>query len=347
MSVSIRPRSLALATLGLFVLGATVAIGADPAEPAASSSASADPSLAPGVERVKVGRGGVLIGQIGQGTDVAMDDAERAAAASALDGISIGISAITLPGSPIDVSELPEALAARAAIEGAGATARVCDEVFWTKKKVICNGKDIEGLVAFPLMPGQLKLPARLLKRGFALAVAGDGGSAPTKGTVQLRQDWTALGMSQGRAAGAWAASAWPDSEVTVSIWPLGRDPDDPFGEAVTTGLLESLPNATVLPTADAPAAVDANLYTGAVSIPMFSVRLAAGDLGIAGEPLGIFSLACPEPLPSDEWFAGCMRVDYEPIGTAAAEAVVTVLMGGDVPAEIVVQPAFEVVPAP
>jgi len=48
--------------------------------------------------------------------------------------------------------------------------------------------------------------------------------------------------------------------------------------------------------------------------------------------------------LPTDATFAGCLRFHPEDIGAAAVDALATLLSGGQVPAEVVTSPGFEVV---
>jgi hypothetical protein len=196
--------------------------------------------------------------------------------------------------------------------------------------------------------PGQFEVPGRLVERGLAVAIVGPAGTAPTKGTVLVREDPAAYGLEQGRAAGAWAATAWPDTDVVVNVRPASADPDDPYYQAVSAGILESLPAATILPPVfGSPTEIEANLYTGAMPAEMVAVSLAAGALGPAGGPVAIFPLGCPPTLPTDETFAGCIDLDYEAVGAAAVGAVASILAGLEGPDEIVANPTVEVVTGP
>jgi hypothetical protein len=79
----------------------------------------------------------------------------------------------------------------------------------------------------------------------------------------------------------------------------------------------------------------------------MVAVTLAGGALGPAGGPVAIFPLGCPEPLPTDETFAGCIKLGYDVVGTAAVDAVASILAGAATAAEIVANPSVEVVAVP
>jgi len=71
---------------------------------------------------------------------------------------------------------------------------------------------------------------------------------------------------------------------------------------------------------------------------------LESPTLGMDGQPTAIFSVTCPDPLPVDPRFAGCLDLGYEDVGTAAVDVIARLSTGGQVPAEIVVGPTIEVV---
>jgi hypothetical protein len=138
----------------------------------------------------------------------------------------------------------------------------------------------------------------------------------------------------------------WPDTAVTVAIRPASREEPDRYYEAVADGVLESRPDATILPPSfERLSDIDANLYTGTIrmdDVPLLA--MAAGEFGTPGQPLGFFPLACPVPLPTIPEFAGCLRLGYEDVGAAAVDAIASLRAGGQVPAEIVANPSVEVV---
>jgi hypothetical protein len=297
-------------------------------------------------EAVAVGDGSVLVGQVGTRDILALDDAARATAASALLGMSIGIVLVPgFMGETIDES-VPEAQGAEAAIEALGARAAVCDRVEFKRRQARCGRTAIDAAVVLQFFPSErFAAPERLIRQGFpVVAIDTVAQEAPTDGSVWLRVDHTAAGLEEGRAAGAWAASAWPDTDVTVAIQPIAAPPD-PFFDAVSQGILESLPTATVLPQPSEPIeSIDANLYTGGISGRLVAGLLEATDLGIDGAPLAVFSITCPDPLPTDERFAGCLNLGYEDVGAAAVDVVARLITGGEVPAEVAVGPTIEVV---
>jgi hypothetical protein len=51
--------------------------------------------------------------------------------------------------------------------------------------------------------------------------------------------------------------------------------------------------------------------------------------------------------LPTDETFAGCIKLGYDVVGTAAVDAVASILAGTATAAEIVANPSVEVVAVP
>ena len=146
-----------------------------------------------------------------------------------------------------------------------------------------------------------------------------------------------------------------PDTDISVSIRPLGAEPD-PFHDAVAQGILETLPSATVLPHSLEPQeTVDANLYTGAIPGRGIGALLQAETLGVEGQPVGVFSLSCPpggvlDPaaaaagLPPDPRYLGCLDLDQGAIGAAAVDVIGRLATGGQVPAEIAVTVPNEVV---
>jgi hypothetical protein len=290
----------------------------------------------PDVERVKVGSGGVLIGQVGQSEDLAMDEGAPAAAATALAGRTIGIQVPPIVQGDVRSDFIQ---GARAAIEGFGANAQQCPGVLFDGNRAFCDGKAIDGLVVFQAEPGNWEIRPRTIKSGFAVAVT-DVGQRLTKGMVRLRNDPTGLGLEQGRAAGAWAAAAWPDAEVSVGIhYPFSPDSDHPYRQAVAAGVIESIPAATILPPEEVG---DADLHIGYIPSALTEGLLA--DFNATGEPVGLFPTTCPDPLPTDVWFAGCTRLDFGDVGAAGANAVAKVLTGGEVPAEILSSPGVEIV---
>jgi hypothetical protein len=354
MLVQFRRTSLIVATLSWCLLGGSAVQAADssPSPEPPSPAASEEASLAPGVDVVAVGAGGVLVGQAGQRSDVALDDTERTAAAAALDGASVGIVLVAPPGTGFSKDD-PAVVGAKAALERLGAKAVSCEQ--WsTRRRFQCFGRrgavPVDALIVFDYFTKTpLEVPGRLLGRGLAVALVGlPGGSAPTDGTVWLRQDPSLYGIEQGRAAGAWAASEWPDTDITVDIRPASREVPDPFYEAVAAGVIESLPGATVLPPSELPIiGTPANLYTGNMRIEDVPLaELAAGTFGSSGEPLAFFPIACPDPLPTMAEFAGCLRLGWDDVGAAAVDAIATLRAGGQVPAEIVANPTVEVVVA-
>ena len=297
-------------------------------------------------ETAGVGDGSVLVGQVGTRADIALDDDSRAAAAAALSGKPIGIMLVQGFMGEAVTEDAPEAQGAKAAIEALGATPVMCDRVEFKRRQARCGKQPIDAAVVLQFFPAApFTAPERLVKDGFAIVVLeAPSEEAPTDGRVRLRTDITAAGLEEGRAAGAWAASAWPDSDVVAAIQPVAAAPDS-FFDAVSQGLLESLPSATVVPQSTDPLeSIDANLYTGAVVGRMVATLLEAPDLGIEGGPTAVFSITCPDPLPSDERFAGCLDLGYEDVGAAAVDVIARLSTGGQVPAEIVVGPTIEVV---
>jgi len=346
--------------LGLcLVVGASVAQAQAPSGSVAPSSVPgvASASLPPGVEAVSVGDGAVLVGQTGSGQDVALDQAAMAAASAALEGRPIGIVLATGPAGERLSPDTPEVLATQAAIERLGAVPIVCDSVQFRRRQARCGRKNVGAIVVLKIFPGPLlRAPARLIERGLAIAVIDFAPTdVPTDGSVRLRSDFTEAGLAQGRAAGAWAASAWPDADVSVSIDPLGPEPD-PFYDTVAQGVLEALPTATILPhSLDPQQTIDANLYTGAIPGRSIAALLQGEALDVEGKPVGVFALSCPpggvlDPaaaaagLPTDPRYAGCVDLDQGAIGAAAVDVIARLASGGSVPADISVAVPYEVV---
>ena len=239
---------------------------------------------------------------------------------------------IAPPGASVP-RDTPIIQGAQAAIEGGGATAVICEGAQFTRRQARCGRKVVDGLVVVMFFPGPFEVPGRLVDRGLAVAIVGAPGSAPTEGTVLVREDPAAYGLEQGRAAGVWAAAAWPDTDVIVNVRPASVDPQDAYYQAVAAGFLETLPTATILPPVfGAPADVEANLYTGAMQAGMVAVPLAGGALGPPGGPVAIFPLGCPDPLPTGETFAGCIELGYEVVGEAAVDAVASIVAGAETP---------------
>jgi hypothetical protein len=300
-------------------------------------------------EAVQVGPGQVLVGETATVAGVGVDPPVRAAAAARLAGESIGI--VLLP----DVSgqgelprDLPMAEGARDAIEALDAKPVYCTAVQFTRRQARCDRKDVAGLVAIAILPGSnLVAPSRLIRRGLPVVVIGAmSAEPPTDGSVRIQDDPAASGLAQGRAAGAYAAAAWPDIDPTVAITSFTQG-GDAFSAAVAQGISEVLPAATVLPpTSGQLTDVGAHLYTGAIGANQVPVTgLAAGLFGGDLMP-AFFLLACPETLPQEGWFAGCLRQDYSDLGTAAVDVIASIVGAGQVPAEIVVNPSTEVVSA-
>jgi hypothetical protein len=297
------------------------------------------------------GDGGVLADQTGTRGDVALDDATRAAAAEALGGRSI---AIVLPVGMTGTlpEDAPEAQGAKAAIEALGATPVSCDTLELRRRAARCGGANVDAVVVFQLDPvdtfgGRSGAQAdRLIERGLHVVVVdfSDGASTPA-GSVRLTIDDTAIGLEQGRAAGAWAAQAWPDLDPTVAISPRTEGPD-PYYDAVVQGLSETLPAATITPPSfDQLSSIDANLYTGWLFMdPSLQAALAAGLVGIEDQPSAFFPITCPDPLPTGPEFAGCLRYGNEEVGVAAVDVIATLVTGGQVAAEIAAGPTIEVV---
>jgi hypothetical protein len=317
MSVTIRSRLAVAATLSLCLTSGIAVLGAESPSPMSSGQPAPAPSV---------------------GADTATD---------VLSGKAIGIVMITPPGASIP-RDTPIIQGAQAAIEGSGATAAICEVAHLTRRQAHRGREVVDGLVVLMFFPGRFEVPGRLVERGLAVAIVGPPGSAPTDGTVLLREDPAVYGLEHGRAAGAWAATAWPDTDVIVNVRPASADPQDAYYQAVSAGILETLPTATILPPAfGAPADVEANLYTGAMQASMVAVPLAAGALGPSGGPVAIFPLGCPDPLPTDETFAGCIDLGYEVVGAAAVETVASILAGAETPDEMVANPSVEVMTAP
>jgi hypothetical protein len=296
--------------------------------------------------------GGTALAAESPSPEASVEPAPEASPAAAtttgvLDGKTIGVVTIAPPGASIP-RDTPIVLGAQAAIEASGGAAAICEGAQFTRRQARCGRKVVDGLVVVMFFPGQFEVPGRLVERGLAVAIVGPPGAAPTEGTVLVREDPAVYGLAQGRAAGVWAATAWPDTDVVVNVRPASTDPDDAFYQAVSAGILESLPTATILPPVfGAPAEIEANLYTGAMQAEMVTVSLAAGALGPAGGPVAIFPLGCPDPVPTDGTFAGCIDLDYEVVGAAAVDAVASILAGVDGPEEIVANPTVEVVTGP
>ena len=124
--------------------------------------------------------------------------------------------------------DAPEAQGAKAAIEDLGATPVMCDRVEFKRRQARCGKQPIDAAVVLQFFPAEpFTAPERLVKDGFAIVVLeAPSEEAPTDGRVRLRTDIMAAGLEEGRAAGAWAASAWPDSDVVAAIQPVAAAPD-------------------------------------------------------------------------------------------------------------------------
>jgi hypothetical protein len=295
-------------------------------------------------DEVKVGKATVLAGETGTRADVALDEAAAAAVRAELEGRSIGI----LMFGPDISEEDPEVQGAKAAIEALGAAALFCETLETRRRAVRCGGEPIHAAIIYtsPNVPPFLSYPldARAVRQGVPFVRMGaPQGWDGRDGSVEIVFDRAAWGLATGRAAGAWAAEAWPDREVTVAVGSFGVE-DDPFPESVSQGVLEVLPSATIAQLSPDPQeSVTADLYTGGIFGERMTSLLEGGTSGVDGQPIAVFLPFCPEPLPTGPSFAGCLRIDREDIGAAAVDVIAGMRAGRATPAEILVG-EFEVI---
>jgi hypothetical protein len=298
-------------------------------------------------DTVKVGEGAVLVGETGTRAEVALDEAAKAAASADLAGRSIGITTAMGP-DPLS-PENPELRGARAAIEALGASAVFCDNVEYRRRQVRCGREPIDALIiyrgpnSFPFHVDQ-----RAVRRGVPFVRMGQPTEAEGRdGSVEIVFDRAAWGLAVGRGAGAEAAEAWPDRDVTVAIGSFGIV-GDPFPDGVSQGVLETLPSATIAPLSPDPLeSVPADLYTGAIFGERMTNLLGADATGIDGQPIAVFLPFCPDPMPTHPSFAGCLGIDLDEAGAAAVDVIAGLRAGREIPGEILVGKFEVILPGP
>ncbi len=303
---------------------------------APSPKAGVEETLAPGGKAVTIGTGSVFVGQQGARQGIVLDEQQTAAAATALAGKRIGLAAPSHRSPYID-----RAIAgAEAAAEALGATVLDCVSVSLTKTptcKPAGGGPQVKiaGLISvWPTAATPLTKAQR--KSGFvAVDIAGQPGGT---GTVDITWTDQALGLELGRTAGAWVTAHWPDQAATVHIDDQFAYGDQTFADAVAQGLAATAPGAVVVSREGTYNDANVIILRGARIDAGLEAAVNGGYVGIAGQPLAVFSADCPEPMESAagwSWFAGCVDYREADAGAAAVDVIARLRTGLAVPERI------------
>jgi DNA-binding LacI/PurR family transcriptional regulator len=302
---------------------------------------------------VSIGPGQVQLGRRIPGENLAVSDEERAAAATALAGRTIGLVAPAAPGDtePATAQQTREAI--EAGVAALGATASGCYYGKNAKKAAACMAQLVESGVAAIIVVGDtvdLSGPASAAIAAGVPVIGSDAAYLGDTGAIYVDLDERAIARLQGRMAGVYATVAWPDftgayAAIMNSTGAAGRDP---VAEAVERAA--SLANPNVVPVGrfkSSPKSAKAGLVAALKQMPTLRLLLgpnaarAAADIKTVKKPkppkdLAAIALRCTEPM-KDQVLAGgrikgCVDVDLAEAGQLVVDALTRVFAGGSVP---------------
>jgi ABC-type sugar transport system substrate-binding protein len=310
-------------------------------------------SLTPLAAGAQDGMGSVLVGTSGSAEDLALSDAEAAAAMEALAGKTVGIVATTLE------TEYHRLLneTARDLLASWGATVEICDSQVDTAKALDCfEGfiqKGVAGIITTSSAATVGEAAGQAIADGI-IVVQVTGLDLGESGAVGISVNNLTIGLEEGRSAGAWAAEMWPDEAVKAIVLDYPDIPDlVARADAIVQGLAETNPNVTIaarlvggLPENGVTstetalqADPDIRLVTGindGGNLGAYQALVAEGKQ--PGE-VGVFGIDCDpgalELIDADTMYEGC--VDTNPAGTGelAASAIAKLMAGSDVPGNV------------
>jgi ribose transport system substrate-binding protein len=307
-------------------------------------------SLTPLAVAAQDGMGSVLVGQEGSAEDLALTDAEAAAAMEALAGQTVGIVATTLE------TEYHKLLneTARDLLESWGATVEICDSQVDAARALECfEGfvqKGVAGIITTSSAATVGEAAGQAIADGIVV-VQVTGLDLGETGAVGISVNNLTIGLEEGRSAGLWAAELWPGETVEAIVLDYPDIPDlVARADAIIEGLAETNPDVTVV----------ARLVGGLPDLGLTSTETAlqgnpdirlvtgindGGNLGAyqallaegkqPGE-VGVFGIDCDpaavELIDAGTLYEGC--VDTNPAGTGelAASAIAKLMAGSDVP---------------
>lgn len=324
------------------VVGAALAVTLTPLTVAAQDGAS----------------GSVLVGQAGSAADLALSDAEAAAAQAALAGKTVGIVATTLE------TEYHKLLneTAKALLETWGATVEICDSQVDAARALDCfEGfvqKGVAGIITTSSAATVGEAAGQAIADGI-IVVQVTGLDLGDTGAVGISVNNLTIGLEEGRSAGLWAAEMWPGQEVEALVLDYPDIPDlVARSDAIVQGMAETNPNVKVAArlVGGLPENGVTSTETALQSHPGLRLVTGINDGGNLGayqalvaegkQPgeVGVFGIDCDpaavELIDQGTMYEGC--VDTNPAGTGelAASAIAKLMAGSDVPGNVEV-PVF------
>jgi DNA-binding LacI/PurR family transcriptional regulator len=302
---------------------------------------------------VAIGPGQVRLGRRLAGENLAVSDEERALAATALAGRTVGLLAPVAPGETEPAASRQTREAIEAGVTALGATTTGCAYGKNAKKAAACMVGLVESGVAAIIVLGDtvdLSAPAMAAIAAGVPVIGSDAAYLGDSGAIYIDLDDRAIARLQGRMAGVYASVAWPDNTGAYaatlnSTGPAGRDP---VSDAVERAA--SLSNPNVVPIGrfkSSPKSAKAGLVAALKQIPSLRLLLgpnaarAAADIKTVKKPkppkdLAAFGLRCTDAM-KDQVLAGgrikgCVDVDLAGAGQLVVDAMARVFAGGTVP---------------
>jgi ribose transport system substrate-binding protein len=342
-----------VAALGLLVTACSSG-GASTAPSAAATAtpAAATPTAAPATPP-PVGK--VQIGTEGDATAMTPTDAEKTTAKSASSGKLVGIIAATM------ATEYHATLnnTAKTELEAVGFTVEICDtETGDAAKTVTC----FEGFVqkdAYAIMTTSSQstvgdAATAAIKDG-TIVVQTTGLDLGAVGAVSISVDNITIGEAEGKAAGEFAATTYPDAEVGVIIldYPdiadlvARADAIDASMKAanpkvkVLGRLLGGLPanGATSMEQANTAYGKDLKIVTGINDGGNLGAFETAKTLGRTPADLAFFGIDCDPAavtaIREPSMYKGCVDTNPKGTGELAAWAIIKLTAGSNVPGTV------------
>ncbi len=300
-----------------------------------------------------IGPGRVQLGRRLAGQDLAITDQERALAAAALAGRSVGIVGRTAPGS-----REPSAVAAtRQAVESGlgdlGATTLGCFYGRDRARAAACFDDLVaQGVAAIVVLGDTVDLgaPAAAALTAGIPVFGADSAYLGDTGAVYVDLDDRAVARLQGRMAGVYASVAWPDNTgaYAATMNAAGAEGRDPIADAVERAAALSNPNVVPIGRfASTARSSRAGLTAALRSMPQLRLLIgqnaarAAADIKAVRRPrpprdLVAIALRCTEPMKqriaTGGRIKGCVDVDPAATGSLIVGALTRVFAGGTVP---------------
>jgi hypothetical protein len=302
---------------------------------------------------VSVGPGQVQLGRRLPGGNLQVTPEEKAAAATALSGRTVGL----ISAWKADAKEPATAAETRGAIEAAlgelGATTSLCSYGKNVQRARACVDRHVtEGVAAIVVLGDDIDLTAAVdgaLRAGVPV-FGSDATYLGDTGAVYIDLDPRAVGRLQGRMAAVYASAAWPDNTGAYAATlnatgPAGRDP---ISDAIERAA--SLSNPNVVPVGrfkasarSAKAAVTSALRQNPGLRMLIGLHAARGatDIRAIRRPkpprdLVAFGLTCTDDLRSaidaGGRVKGCVDVDPTATGTLLVDAMARLFAGGTLP---------------